>query len=149
MTLPPEENILAQLSRDFHELEGALRDSETRFRLLAEGAKEYALFMLDPAGFVTNWNPGAERIKGYRAEEIVGRHFSCFYPPEAVKEGRPESALVAAASRGRFEDEGWRVRKDGSRFWARVIIAAIRNDLGKLQGFAKITKDMSAGKPAD
>ncbi len=147
MTLPSEENILTQLMQNFRELQGELRESEARFRLLAESAKEYAIFMLDPAGYVVSWNPGAERIKGYRAEEIVGRHFSCFYPREAVKRGLPEAGLAAAAAQGRFEDAGWRVRKDGSKFWANVIITALRNEAGELQGFAKITKDMTAGKP--
>jgi len=126
--------------------EDALRDSEVRFRLSVESVRDYAIFMLDPEGHVISWNAGAERIKGYRAEEILGRHFSCFYPPEAAERGWPQSELTTAASQGRFEDEGWRVRKDGSRFWANVVITALRNDAGQLQGFAKITRDMTTRK---
>ncbi len=99
-------------------------DAEVSFRLLVESIKDYAIFMLDPEGRVTTWNRGAELIKGYRAKEIVGRHFSRFYPPEDIQARKPERALEAATTGGRFEDEGWRVRKDGSRFWASVVITA-------------------------
>jgi PAS domain S-box-containing protein len=102
--------------------ERILRESEERFRLLVEGAQDYAIFMLDPKGNITSWNVGAERIKGYRAEEIIGKHFSCFYPSDAVESGWPERELEITVAQGRFEDEGWRVRKDGSMFWANVII---------------------------
>ena len=106
--------------------ETALRQSEERFRLLVEGAIDYAIFMLDPEGRVATWNSGAERIKGYTAEEILGQHFSKFYPQEIVERGKPQHELEVAAAEGRFEDEGWRIRKDGSRFWANVIITALR-----------------------
>ena len=101
--------------------------SENSFRLLVESLKDYAIVMLDPGGHVASWNAGAERFKGYRAEEIIGQHFSCFYPTEAVQRGLPEQELNAAAKDGRFEDEGWRVRKDGKKFWANVIISALRD----------------------
>ena len=126
---------------DRREAERALRESEERFRLLVEGAEDYAIFMLDPKGNITSWNPGAERIKGYSAEEVIGQHFSCFYPPEKVEAGYPDQELEVAAAKGRFEDEGWRLRKDGSRFWANVIITALRDERGKLKGFSKITRD--------
>ena len=125
------------------EKELALRASDTPFRLLVEAVQDYAIFILNPEGNVSSWNVGAERIKGYKAEEIMGRHFSYFYPDEDVRAGKPARELVAAASEGRFEDEGWRIRKDGSRFWANVIITAMRDDSGKLLGFAKITRDVT------
>jgi PAS domain S-box-containing protein len=129
--------------------EQALRDGEERFRLLVEGVQDYAIFMLDPQGTVVSWNAGAERIKGYRAEEIIGKHFSCFYPPDAVESGWPERELQTAAKEGLFEDEGWRLRKDGSKFWANVVITALRDETGKLKGFSKITRDLSDRKRAD
>jgi PAS domain S-box-containing protein len=123
------------------ERELALRENEAPFRLLVEAVQDYAIFMLNPEGNVSSWNIGAERIKGYKADEIVGRHFSCFYPEEDVRNDKPGLELVAAVKEGRFEDEGWRLRKDGSRFWANVIITAVKSDSGKLLGFAKITRD--------
>jgi PAS domain S-box-containing protein len=126
-----------------------LRESEERFRLLVESVQDYAIFMLDTDGRVTSWNVGAERIKGYRAEEIVGRHFSCFYPPEDVEDGKPERELSEAASVGRVTDEGWRVRRDGSRFWANVVITALRDPAGRLQGFAKVTRDRTEQREAE
>jgi PAS domain S-box-containing protein len=123
--------------------EQALRESEERFRLLVQSVQEYAIFYLDPLGHVVSWNNGAERLKRYRAEEILGKHVSTFYLPEDVKSGRPERILEEAAQRGQSEDEGWRVRKDGSRFWANVVVAALRNAKGSLQGFAKVTRDMT------
>jgi len=150
-----EEGVLlgfAKVTRDVTErkrAEDALRESEQRFRLLVNGVTDYALFMLSPEGTVTNWNPGAERIKGYRQDEIVGSHFSRFYTPEDRESGVPRRALETAASAGRFEAEGWRVRKDGSRFWAHVVIDAIRSDAGELLGFAKITRDLTEKKKAD
>jgi PAS domain S-box-containing protein len=125
------------------EKERALRQSEERFRLLVEAVQDYAIFMLDPDGKVSSWNAGAERIKGYKPHEILGKHFACFYPEEEVRNGKPHWELVIAAKEGRFEDEGWRVRKDGSTFWANVIITALRDPAGKLLGFAKVTRDIS------
>jgi PAS domain S-box-containing protein len=120
-----------------------LRQSEERFRLLVEAVQDYAIFMLDPAGYVVSWNNGAQRIKGYQGAEIIGKHFSCLYPPEDLKNGKPQWELEVASKEGRFEDEGWRVRKDGSRFWASVIITAIRDESGNLIGFAKVTRDFT------
>jgi len=120
----------------------AVLESERRFRLLVDGVTDYAIFMLSPEGMVTNWNSGARRIKGYSASEIIGSHFSRFYTPEDASSGLPQRGLAAAARDGRFEAEGWRVRKDGSRFWAHVVIDAIR-DGGALVGFAKITRDIT------
>ncbi|HEX7069759.1 MAG TPA: ATP-binding protein [Rhodothermales bacterium] len=117
--------------------------SELRFRLMVEAVKDYAIFMLDPDGYVVSWNEGAERIKGYTESEIVGQHFSVFYPPEALAEDWPARELEIVAREGRLEDEGWRVRRDGSRFWANVVITAVRNSEGTLIGFAKVTRDMS------
>ena len=113
------------------------------FRLLVESVKDYAIFMLDPTGHVLTWNRGAERIKGYAADEIVGKHFSKFYSEDEVRSGKCELELEVAARDGRFEDEGWRIRKDGSRFWANVVITAVRNSAGELLGFAKVTRDLT------
>ena len=124
--------------------EQALRESEERFRLLVESVQDYAIFMLDPDGRVASWNAGAERIKGYTASEIVGQHFSRFYPADKIAEHFPEYELAEAARHGRFEDEGWRIRKDGSRFWANVVITALRDEDGTLLGFAKVTRDLTA-----
>jgi PAS domain S-box-containing protein len=120
----------------------SLRDSEEVFRLLVEGVTDYAIFMLDPSGRVATWNLGAKRIKGYSAEEIIGQHLSIFYPQEEVARGWPEHELKVAAAEGRFEDEGWRVRKDGSLFWANVIITAVYEH-GRLSGFSKVTRDLT------
>src|SRR5690606_9532340 len=116
------------------------------FRLLVDRVKDYAIFALDPQGIVVSWNAGAERIKGYRAHEIVGHHFSRFYPEEAVRSGWPQTELELATRQGSFEDQGWRVRKDGSRFWANVVITALHDDHGALRGFAKVTRDMTEAK---
>jgi PAS domain S-box-containing protein len=129
--------------------EEALRRSEERFRLMVSAVKDYAILMLDPQGRVISWNAGAERIKGYRAEEIIGQHFSRFYPAEAIEAGTPSKVLKAAAEQGRFEDEGWRLRKDGSRFWANVVITALRDEKGALHGFGKVTRDMTERKRAE
>src|SRR5437660_120947 len=123
--------------------EPSLRASEERLRLLLGSVRDYAIYMLDPTGHVVSWNPGAEQIKGYRAEEIIGQHFSRFYVPEDVAAGRPEAALRAAAAEGRYEEENWRIRKDGSRIWADVVITAVRDDRGTLLGFAKVTHDLT------
>src|SRR5689334_12749868 len=116
------------------------------FRLLIEEATDYAIFILDRGGRVATWNEGAQRLQGYAPEEIIGRHFSPFYPKEAVDTGWPDRELEEAARLGRFEDEGWRVRKDGTLFWANVIITALRDSSGTLQGFSKITRDLSERK---
>jgi PAS domain S-box-containing protein len=116
------------------------------YRLLVEQARDYALFILDPAGHIVTWNAGARRLKGYEAEEIIGRHFSVFYTREAIEREWPTHELKVAATEGRFEDEGWRVRKDGSRFWANVVITALRGERGKLVGYSKITRDLTERK---
>jgi PAS domain S-box-containing protein len=136
---------IAQLQQRAEVLESklTLQESEDRFRLIVEGVQDYAIFMLDPDGRVKSWNKGAKRIKGYDSAEIIGKHFSCFYPEEDLRNGKPEWELDVAAKEGRFEDEGWRLRKDGSRFWANVIITAIRDDAGKLIGFGKVTRDFT------
>jgi PAS domain S-box-containing protein len=136
----------AKITRDITERkkhEGELIDSESKFRLLVGGVTDYALYMLDPNGVVSNWNAGGQRIKGYAPEEIIGKHFSTFYTPGDQASGRPARALQLAESTGRYEEEGWRVRKDGTFFWASVIIDAIRDEAGTLLGFAKITRDIT------
>ena len=142
----------AKITRDItdkRQAEQALRASEERFRLLVQGVTDYAIYMLSPEGTVSNWNVGAERIKGYQADEIVGQHFSRFYAEEDRADGKPAVALATAARDGRYEAEGWRLRKDGTRFWAHVVIDAIRDDMGELIGFAKITRDLTEKKKAD
>ncbi|VTU13526.1 PAS domain-containing hybrid sensor histidine kinase/response regulator [Variovorax sp. RA8] len=128
--------------------EEQLRMSEERFRLLMEGVKDYAIFMLDPSGHVVSWNAGARRFKGYEAHEIIGRHFSTFYPPDAQATGWPNEELRIARRDGRFQDEGWRVRKDGTRFWAGVVITALHDETGTLRGFAKVTRDLTEQRRA-
>jgi len=130
-------------------LKRALRASESQFRQLVAGVRDYAIFLLDAQGYIASWNQGAELIKGYRADEIIGRHFSVFYPAESIARRWPEYELKLAGEEGRFEDEGWRVRKDGSRFWAAVTITAIRNERGAAEGFLKITRDLTARKQAE
>jgi PAS domain S-box-containing protein len=121
----------------------ALRTSEQQFQQLVNGINDCAIYMLDPGGIVTTWNPGAERIKGYTSDEIVGKHFGLFYTQEDRQAGIPEQALNTALSKGKFETENWRVRKDGTKFWASILLDAIRNDAGDIIGFAKITRDMT------
>ncbi|CAB3717032.1 hypothetical protein LMG24076_04376 [Trinickia soli] len=116
---------------------------EKRYRVLVDSIKDYAILLLDTKGRIATWNGGAERIKGYRAQEIIGRHFSVFYPADVVARGYPDEELLRAGELGRWEDEGWRVRKDGSRFWANVVITALRDETGDLMGFAKITRDLT------
>ena len=123
--------------------------SDELFDPLVAGVRDYAIFLLDPGGHVRSWNAGAERIKGYRAGEILGQHFSRFYDSESVLAGKPESELQAAQATGRFEDEGWRLRKDGSRFWANVVITALRNDEGTTSGYLKITRDLTERKESE
>jgi PAS domain S-box-containing protein len=123
--------------------EEALRQSEEKLRLMIASIHDYAIYMLDPAGHVVTWNPGAEKIKGYRADEIVGKDFSRFFSPEDIASGKPADELAAAAKNGRFEDESWRVRKDGTRFWANVVLGAIHDNFGRLVGFAKVTRDLT------
>jgi len=129
--------------------EKALMESDERFRHLIEGVKEYAIFMLDPDGRVITWNEGAERIKGYSGQEILGQHISVFYEPGDIELGKPDEALRFAIAEGRFEDEGWRVRKDGSRFWANVVLTALKDEAGTLRGFAKVTRDITERKQAE
>jgi PAS domain S-box-containing protein len=136
----------AKITRDLTERKMAqdtLANSEQQFRILVEGVSDYAIYMLDREGRVSNWNTGAQRIKGYKPEEIVGSHFSRFYTPEDVASGEPAKGLAIAAREGRFEKEGWRLRKDGTRFWAHVVIDAIHTPDGELLGFAKITRDIT------
>ncbi|HKV46929.1 MAG TPA: PAS domain S-box protein, partial [Candidatus Acidoferrales bacterium] len=135
-----------KVARDLTErkrTEEILHRQEERLRLFVRAVQDYALFMLDADGYIATWNTGAERIKGYKASEIIGKHFSTFYPEEDVRAGKPERELKAAAEEGRIEDEGWRVRKDGSKFWANVVITAIRDTEGQLIGFGKVTRDLT------
>ena len=133
---------------DRKRMEDSLRESEERFRLLVDGIKDYAIFMLDPEGLVITWNEGAERLKGYKSEEIIGQDFSIFYTPEDVTQNKPHKLLDAAISLEHVEEEGWRVRKDGSRFWASVVLTALHDELGNLRGFAKITRDITEREKA-
>ncbi|MFL6728420.1 MAG: ATP-binding protein, partial [Sphingomicrobium sp.] len=136
----------AKITRDMtekREAQQALLEAERRFRILVQGVTDYAIYMLDPEGRVTNWNAGAERIKGYFPDEIIGEHFSRFYTPEDLDVGVPKRALETARETGRYEAEGWRVRKNGERFWASVVIDAVRDPDGELIGFAKVTRDMT------
>lgn len=136
----------AKITRDLTERrrhEEELRASEERFRLLVDSVRDYAIFMLDPNGVVQSWNIGAQAIKGYAATEIIGRHFSAFYTPEDLAAGKPEAELAAARQHGRVEEEGWRVRKDGTLFWANVVVTAVYGPAGDLRGFAKVTRDTS------
>jgi len=142
----------AKVTRDLtqrRDHEESLRQSEERFRLLVEGVSDYAIFMLDVNGVVASWNAGAQRIKGYASNEIIGRHFSTFYPADARQSGWPEHELQVAAEVGRFFDEGWRIRKDGTSFWAAVTITALRDSQGRLVGFAKLTRDLTGQKRAE
>ncbi|MBP0116480.1 MULTISPECIES: hybrid sensor histidine kinase/response regulator [Bradyrhizobium] len=141
----------AKVTRDITDRQRAhsdLLESERRYRRLVEAVVDYAIFQLDPSGNVATWNPGAERIKGYRPEEIIGRHFSTFYTPEDLERGVPKAALAEATEKGRFEAEGWRMRKDGRRFWASVVIDRITDESGAIIGFAKVTRDLTERKQA-
>ena len=142
----------AKITRDIsgtYAQEKALRESEQRFRLLVSCVTDYAIYMLDLNGLVSSWNAGAERFKGYRAEQIIGQHFSRFYKPEDQAAGKPARALATALATGRFEDNGWRLRQDGTQFWAHVVVDLIRNEQGEPIGFAKITRDVSERRAAD
>jgi PAS domain S-box-containing protein len=142
----------AKITRDITERQQALLElgrSESQFKTLVSGVTDYALYMLDPAGIVTNWNAGGERIKGYTAEEIVGQHFSKFYTPNDKANDKPANALRIAVETGHYEEDGWRVRKDGSFFWASVVIDPLRNEAGELIGYAKITRDITERKKAE
>ncbi len=137
---PPESIVVPREPRS---------QSDEMFRLLVDSVRDYAIFMLDATGRVATWNAGAERIKGYRSDEIIGRHFCTFYPEDAVAAGICEQELEIAAREGRFEDEGWRIRKDGTRFWANVVISAVRDRRGELVGFSKVTRDLTERKLAE
>ena len=142
----------AKITRDISETyaqELALRQSEQRFRLLVSGVTDYAIYMLDLDGKISSWNAGVERLKGYRESEVINRHFSMFYTEEDLRNDKPTRALQRARSEGRFEDSGWRVRKDGTQFWANVIVDLIRDESGTPIGFAKITRDISERRSAD
>ena len=135
--------------RDTTELRHSEEVSEERLRLMVEGVQDYAIFMLNSAGFVRTWNAGASRIKQYAAQEIIGKHFSIFYPAEAIAAGKPRNELMAAARDGKFEEQGWRVRKDGSTFWANAVLTALRDKTGELVGFSKVTRDLSERRAAE
>ena len=126
-----------------------IQQSEEQFRLLVEGVQDYAIYMLSSEGVVTTWNSGAQRIKGYQAQEIIGKHFSCFFRPEDIKAGRPNASLEAAAAKGKYEEENLRVRKDGSAFWASVLITALYDTGGRLYGFAKVVRDITERKETE
>jgi PAS domain S-box-containing protein len=151
MTRQPEETN-RELQTQIAEPETAvekLQQNEELFRLLVEGVQEYAIYMLNIEGIVTTWNSGAQRIKGYRAEEILGKHFSCFFEQKDIQAGKPVRALEIAAAEGRYEEENLRVRKDGSVFWANVLITPLYDSRGQLKGFAKVVRDITERKEAE
>jgi PAS domain S-box-containing protein len=137
---------LEEVLNQYRQMRQSLLESEARFHLLIDNIKDYAIFMLDPEGYITTWNLGAAQIKGYQAEQIVGRHFSIFYSAADQERGKPARGLETARREGRFLDEGWRVRKDGSEFWASVVITAIYDHAGQLLGFGKVTRDLTERK---
>src|SRR6202453_5276741 len=140
------EKHLAQMEGGRRLAEEALRESEERYRMLLDGVREYAIFMMDPQGQIVSWNAGAELIKGYRADEIIGRNFSCFFPPEDIEQGRPEEILRLTSAAGRHEEQGMRVRKDGSRFLASVTFTALHDQAGNLRGFSEFSHDLTESK---
>jgi PAS domain S-box-containing protein len=149
-SLPPEESKPHDKETEKQNLRNdVVLQSGEPFRLLVEGVKDYAIFMLDTEGYIATWNLGAEAIKGYKPDEIIGKHFSIFYPEEEIQRDKPGYELKVAAEVGRFEDEGWRIRKDGSRFWANVVITALRDKEGTLRGFGKVTRDLTDRKQAE
>src|ERR1043165_5147483 len=142
----------AKVTRDLtrrREAEERLRQSEEMFRLLVSAVRDYAIFMLDPTGHIVTWNAGAERINGYKPDEIIGKHFAIFYPEVDKESHKPERELEIARRTGVYEEEGWRLRKDGSRFWSNVLITAVRDEQGELRGFAKVTRDITERKRAE
>jgi PAS domain S-box-containing protein len=145
-----EHRGFAKVVRDLSErqhLREALQESEEKFKLLVEGTQDYAIFMLDPEGYIQSWNRGVQRIKGYTAADVIGKHFSLFYPEE--DKAKPSWELEIAKKVGHYQEEGWRIKKDGSRFWASVLITALRDDTGELRGFSKVTRDLTERKIAD
>ena len=141
--------LQAELEKANARIQSTLFESEERFRLLVESVQDYAIFMLDSQGHVATWNAGAKRFKGYEAGEIIGQHFSRFYTEEDVASGHPANELKIAAREGRYEEDGWRVRKDGTRFWANVVITALRDEKGELVGFGKVTRDVTERRLRD
>jgi PAS domain S-box-containing protein len=141
--------LTSTFDRRFSAQKTRLVETERRYQLLVDGVKEYAIFMLTPEGKVASWNPGAERIKGYRAEEIIGRDYACFFTEEDLENGKAEKLLQEAKEQGKAEDEGWRVRNDGSRFWADAVITTLWDSNGRLQGFSKIVRDATERKRAE
>ena len=151
MTRQPEQmsGDLQTQSTDGQTVVEKIQQSAEQFRLLVEGVQDYAIYMLSSQGVVTTWNSGAQRIKGYEAQEIIGKHFSCFYRPEDIKAGKPNASLEAAAAKGKYEEENLRVRKDGSVFWANVLITALYDTGGRLYGFAKVVRDITERKETE
>ena len=141
--VPTRKPNLRRLRRASRAAGRALNHSERQFEILVSGVQDYAIYMLDPKGIIASWNAGAQNIKGYTADEIIGQHYSMFYTDVDRKADRPQESLRIAAEQGRFETNAWRLRKDGSLFWANVVIAAIRDEEGYLLGFAKVTRDIS------
>ncbi|HKR08148.1 MAG TPA: ATP-binding protein [Gemmatimonadaceae bacterium] len=127
----------------------AIRHGGSIYQMMVEAVRDYAIFLLDPAGYIATWNAGAERLKGYSSDEIIGQHFSVFYPKEAIDIGHPQKELQIATAEGRFEEEGWRIRKDGTAFWANVVITAVRDESNELIGFAKVTRDLTERRNAE
>ncbi|HBE21583.1 MAG TPA: PAS domain-containing sensor histidine kinase, partial [Cyanobacteria bacterium UBA11367] len=149
VSLNSELQLLYAVVRDLtegKESKKALWDSEERFHCLVENVKDYAIYMLDPDGYIVSWNQGAKRINGYEEDEIIGKHFSCFYPPEDIESGKLDRVLKEAALVGRFEDESYRIRRDGSRFWVNAVITALRDKNGRVRGFAKVVRDITERK---